>query len=187
MLSGGTDLDPAYFGEEPHPKLGEVVPDRDRAELLLLDAYLQARKPVLGICRGCQVMNAALGGTLLQDIPSQCPDALQHTQKAPRSHGSHLVRIREGSRLHGILGALEIRVNSFHHQAVRRAAPGLTVTAHALDGIVEAVERPGPPFFVGVQWHPEDMAGGDRYAAALFQSLVEACFSDARNKKTRES
>lgn len=168
VLSGGGDLDPVYWGEFPDPGCGEIDPLRDRFEVSLVRrAYLQ-NKAVLGICRGCQVLNAALGGTIWQDIKSP----MAHSQKAPRNHLFHDIFIEKGSNLENIVGDQHIRVNSFHHQAVKLPGNGLYISAMAPDGIAEAVESRESLFFIGVQWHPECLK--DDYSARLFSALTAA-------------
>jgi len=174
LLSGGVDLDPSHYGEDPLPGLGKVTPERDAFELALARRALAAGVPVLGICRGVQVLNVAAGGTLFQDLGSQLEKVLKHRQEAPRWHESHAVRLDPSSRMAAILGVTEARVNSFHHQAVRVVAPGLRAVAWAPDGVIEAVESVDGGFALGVQWHPEEM--WDRYPLHLkpFSALVEA-------------
>lgn len=174
LLTGGPDIDPGYYGEEPLPELGRITPERDRLEVLLVREYAAAGKPIFAICRGEQVLNVALGGSLYQDIYSQCR-TLQHSQKAPRSHLSHRVRTVEDSMVARIAGTTEFKVNSFHHQAVKEPAPGMRVTAKSEDGIVEAIESGSHRFVVGVQWHPEDTAGTDDVSRKLFEAFVRAC------------
>ncbi|WP_409340788.1 gamma-glutamyl-gamma-aminobutyrate hydrolase family protein [Paenibacillus sp. MBLB4367] len=174
LLSGGADVDPGYFGERPHRELGRVTPERDRVEIILAREFVKREKAIFAICRGIQVLNVALGGSLYQDIATQCPNTHQHTQRAPRCHLSHNVKAVEGSLLHKIAGVSAFKVNSFHHQAVKEPAPGLRVTASSDDGIVEAVEGEKHPFLLGVQWHPEDTAGTDEVSRKLFEAFVEA-------------
>jgi len=174
LLSGGGDIHPLYFGEEPHWKLGEVSPERDFFEVNLIRGILGTGKPVLGICRGIQVLNAALGGALYQDLQSQLPHSFQHRQEVPRSHPTHKIMVRENSRLARILGVTALRVNSLHHQAVKDAAPGLQPVAWAEDGVIEALEAPDHPFLLGVQWHPEALWETDQASAALFRAFVKA-------------
>lgn len=174
LLTGGPDIDPGYYGEEPLPELGRITPERDRLEVMLIREYAARNKPIFAICRGEQVLNVALGGTLYQDIYSQCR-TLQHSQKAPRSHLSHRVRAEEASIVGRIAGTREFKVNSFHHQAVKDAAPGMRITARSEDGVVEAIESDTHRFVVGVQWHPEDTAGVDDVSRKLFEAFVEAC------------
>lgn len=174
LLSGGGDLQPFLFGEEPHWKLGEFDPERDDFEIGMLRLMIDLGKPVLGICRGIQLLNVALGGTLYQDLASQLPSSLQHQQEAPRKCPTHFVTVIPDSRLATILGTTRLRVNSLHHQAIREAAPGLQVTARADDGVIEGMESPDQPWLLGVQWHPEGMWEHDQAAASLFRALVHA-------------
>ncbi|NOU96889.1 gamma-glutamyl-gamma-aminobutyrate hydrolase family protein [Paenibacillus sp. LMG 31456] len=177
LVTGGGDADPTLYGEEPLPQLGEVCPERDQFELLLITGVLKKNKPVLGICRGCQMINVAAGGDLFQDIYSQHQtQLLQHTQKAPRSHTSHYVDILENSLLHNIVQSSRFKVNSYHHQAVRSVAEGFEITARSSDGIIEAYESKKHRFVVGVQWHPENLVrSNDIYSQKLFNALVQAC------------
>jgi putative glutamine amidotransferase len=168
LLTGGGDIDPGRYGAQPHPRTGRVSAPRDAAELDLLDAATAAGLPVLGVCRGLQLLNVARGGTLCQHLP----DGAGHTP-APGTFGSHPVRVAAGTRLAGILGANGdgVDVPTAHHQAVDRLGEGLVATAWAEDGVVEAVEASaaGDPFLLAVQWHPE--AGAD---PRLIQALVAA-------------
>ena len=179
LFSGGSDVDPNRYGEWPSLALGEVTPMRDDFEQRLINAAVARKMPVLGICRGIQIMNVGLGGSLWQDLPSQfrtedgC-QPMQHSQKAPDAHHSHEVIVEPGSRLAEILGCTRLWVNTFHHQAVKAPAPGLQVAAHATDGVIEAIVHEELPYYVGVQWHPERYFDTDEHAAALFRSFVEA-------------
>ncbi len=175
LLSGGGDVCPALFGEQPHWKLGKFDPERDDFEIGMLRLMVDLGKPVLGICRGLQVINVALDGTLYQDLASQQPQSLQHMQDAPRRYPAHSVTLCQGSRLSDILGATRLQVNSLHHQAIKDVAPGLQATALADDGVIEGVEASGQPWLLGVQWHPEVMWEHDQAAASLFRALVSAC------------
>lgn len=174
LLSGGGEIHPVYFGEEPHWKLEEVSPERDYFEVMLTRSVLEANKPILGICRGIQVLNVVLGGTLYQDLQTQLPNSLQHQQKAPRKYPTHKIKIRENSYLAQVLGTTILQVNSLHHQAIKDVAPGLQVVAWAEDGVVEAVESFSYPFVLGVQWHPEAMGEDNEHTASLFRAFVEA-------------
>jgi putative glutamine amidotransferase len=174
LLSGGGDVHPSLFSEQPHWKLGEVDPERDDFEIRMLRLMIDLEKPVLGICRGIQVINVTLGGTLYQDLVSQQPQSLQHRQEAPRRYPTHSVTVRQGSKLSDILGATRLKVNSLHHQAIKDVASGLQVTARADDGVIEGVEALGHPWLLGVQWHPEGMWEYDPAAASLFRALVSA-------------
>jgi len=174
LLTGGVDVDPAYFGAEPLPGLGEVTPVRDRMEALLIRAMMARKKPILGICRGVQIMNAVLGGTLYQDLPREWKGQLQHAQKAPRQHMAHAVEVVGGTRLAAIYEDQTVPVNTFHHQAVAKVAPGFVACAHSSDGLVEAIEKPGDPFVLGVQWHPENLWRVHAGHRRLFAQFVEA-------------
>lgn len=172
LLAGGNDVDPALFHEEPIPQLGEVNPIRDRIELLLVPAFLRAEKPILCICRGIQTLNVALGGTLYQDLPSQyTAGALEnHSQEPPYSTPTHSVKVAPGTAFALIAQADMLQVNSMHHQAVKDVGPGLTVCARSESGVIEAVEMPGKPFVIGVQWHPERLT--DPASLRLFDRFV---------------
>ena len=183
ILSGGGDINPLYLGEEPLRELGGINPARDWHELMLVRLAANRQIPILGICRGIQVMTAALGGKLYQDIYKEASATLKHSQDTERHVCSHTVHIASESLLHRILGTEMLPVNSFHHQAVKEAAPGFAATAYSADGIIEAMESTQHKSMLGVQWHPECMIlGGDRSMLPLFEWLVgEACsFADAR-------
>jgi putative glutamine amidotransferase len=173
LLTGGGDIDPALFGEAPHPTLVEVSPLRDSFEATAARWALERRVPLLCICRGIQVLNVALGGSLYQDVGTEPGTTLTHSQKEPRDHPTHKVKVTPGSRLGEVLGADEVEVNSMHHQAIKRLGRGLTAVAWAPDQIVEGVELPAHPGFVlGVQWHPEELIGHSDAARRLFAALV---------------
>lgn len=175
LLTGGGDIDPFLFGEEPVPGLGSITPERDQLEMTLIREMLKLNKPILGICRGCQILAIAVGGSMFQDIYAQKEQPLlQHAQKAPRYHVSHLALIQEGSLLHRIMGEGQIKVNSFHHQAVRELPAGFRISGVATDGVIEAIESMENPFVIGVQWHPEDLYARHPQMLKLFQALVEA-------------
>jgi putative glutamine amidotransferase len=176
LVTGGSDFDPRAFGEQPHLKLGSVSPQRDHLDRVAIRYALDRPElPVLGICRGIQSLNVVAGGTLIQDVASQVPGALKHAQSAPGWYGTHDIEVSEGSLLREILGADRVSVNSFHHQAVREAAPGFEVSARTDDGVIEAIERREGVFCMGVQFHPELMAGRDARTAGLFRAFVAAC------------
>jgi len=176
LLSGGGDILPALFGEQDSGLLWFVDERRDRAELALARWALAEKLPLLAICRGIQVLNVATGGTLVQDIPTQVPDALSHSIIAgrPKSSVAHTVEVAAGSRLAALVGAGELGVNSAHHQAVKDVGTGLVVTARAPDGIIEGLEIPDHPFCLGVQWHPEAMVESHPVMRRLFEGLIEA-------------
>jgi putative glutamine amidotransferase len=165
------DIDPACYGEEPHPRLGPVNPLRTDFEIRLVRHALTRGLPVFGICGGSQVLNVALGGSLYQDIPSQVPKAFKHSGSPERAH---TVDIVPGTRLAAMLGTLEMRVNSLHHQAVKVPGQGMVVSASARDGVIEAVEMSNQPFVIGVQWHPERLFRDDEAAQRLFSAFVQA-------------
>lgn len=167
IFSGGGDLDPRYFGQSPCAMLGEVNPFRDEFEIKLAKKVLASGQAALGICRGCQILNVAAGGNLIQHLASE----LCHDQKAPRDYPIHDIFIASDSQLHRILGSDKISVNSFHHQAVDQPGDGLIRSAYAQDGTVEAIELRGDSFYLGVQWHPECMS--DQAAQRLFAALVQ--------------
>jgi len=179
LLSGGHDVHPAHFGEELHPKTVLVPPASDEVELTLARWSLDEGKPVLGICRGHQVLNVAAGGTLYQDLPSQYPASIDHTTKPDRPRGLpvHTITPVPGTRLAAIIGPDPLPVNTSHHQAVRDLAPAFVASAWASDGVLEGLERPGEAFCVGVQFHPEEMWQQEPRALALFRALVEAARS----------
>jgi len=180
LLSGGDDVDPAHYGETRHEKCGTITPGRDVAELALIPWAMDKGKPILAICRGIQVLNVALGGSLYQDIKAQIPGAHRHDwhRGHPRNYPAHVVEITAQARLAGLLGATSMPVNSLHHQAVKEVALRLIVAGRTPDGIVEAVEAEGHPFAIGVQWHPEELAGSDPRAEGLFDAFVQACRDD---------
>lgn len=174
LLSGGVDMDPVHQGDEPEYGLGEITPDRDHFEIALARAALEENKGVLAICRGMQLLNVVAGGTVYQDIYSEVSGPLKHSQDAPRWYPTHKIKIEAGSYLAGMLRAREIRVNSFHHQAVQRVAEGFRVTAEAEDGIIEAIESTKHAFVMGIQCHPEAMWERDPYFLRIFETFVEA-------------
>lgn len=176
LLAGGVDMEPGTFGEAPHPRLGRTDPARDQVELTLARWAIAEGKPLLGLCRGHQVLNVALGGTLYQDIESQVPGAIRHDYFPgfPRDYLAHHVTVTPGSRLHAAAGGATMPVNSMHHQAVKTLAPGLVATARAEDGVIEALESEGPGYLVGVQWHPEVFEKRDERTQRLFEGFITA-------------
>ncbi len=183
LVPGGLDVDPTRYGQAPHEACGPICELRDELECALIPRIVAADKPLLGICRGCQVINVALGGTLWQDLPSQ-PEAtpswrgpaLCHRQGKPYDNLVHAVAVQPNSLLDAALGGApeSLGANSLHHQCVRDVAPNLVASAWAPDGVIEAVEMPNARFVLGVQWHPEFLWRTDPRALALFEALVEA-------------
>ena len=174
LFSGGGDVHPERYASALHPKVDGIDLDRDRVELYAFQAVTQRQTPFLGICRGFQVINVALGGTLYEDILDQHPGGLDHRKgKNARDFLAHNVTVTPGSRLEKLVGNSSLPVNSMHHQGVRRLAPGLQATATAPDGIIEAFELQGYPFGMAVQWHPECLPD---YAEMrrLFEAFVQA-------------
>jgi putative glutamine amidotransferase len=172
LLTGGGDIE---FEGGDDALLIDVSPERDRLETALVKLAIRTNWPLLGICRGVQVMNVVLGGNLYIDIPTQFPTKLEHDTPLDQGRDfiTHEVTIETGTRLAGILGKNNLPVNSFHHQAVKEIAPDLRVSARASDGLVEGLELPGQRFFVGVQWHPECIQGLAEQKA-LFQAFIQA-------------
>ena len=177
LLTGGEDIDPMIYDEEPHADLGQVDPTRDTVELNLMKEFLALNKPIFGICRGLQMINVALGGNMYQDIYGQkTVTLLQHKQKAPTSHPSHFVQVEKGSLLESIAKMPELKVNSYHHQAVKKVPKPLRVSGVASDGIIEAIESTVHAFVLGVQWHPEALAQNkDAVSLRMFDAFIEKC------------
>jgi len=167
VLTGGEDVAPDRYGAAPHPRLGDVDPVRDAAELALIAAARARRLPILAICRGIQILNVALGGTLYQDLDSERPGSVPHSAETTR----HAVHVEAGSLLERTLGTRSATVNSRHHQAIRDLAPGLRAVAWADDGVIEGAEpaEKNEPWIVAVQWHPEDLT-----ERALFDGFARA-------------
>jgi putative glutamine amidotransferase len=178
LLSGGDDVDPALYGRSPHPKLRDVDRRRDEFELALVREALRRDRPVLAICRGQQVLNVALGGTLLQDIPSELGVVADHDASGERTERRHAVEVLAHTRLHAILGRSDLDVNSIHHQAVDRLGEGLAISARSpRDGVIEGIEVPGARFVLAVQWHPESFWNESDSFQCLFDAHAEACRS----------
>ncbi len=175
-LPGGPDLQPSIYGEEPHPQLGPTEPRVDAVELALVKAADRRGLPILGICRGMQVLNVARGGTLHQHLPDVVGEMLNHRQSEHGSNTTHRVETARHSRLRTVLGGPALEVNSFHHQAVQTLGSGLSATAWAQDGTIEAIEEPGERLVLGVQWHAEGLLAHD----PLFELLVDASAAAAQ-------
>lgn len=177
LLTGGGDIEPVEYNDTPiNDTLSGVKPVRDKAELLFSQWAVEADKPIIGICRGIQVLNVALGGNLYQDIPAQFETDVLHDSYGihPMDHYTHTVNIEPGSRLAAIVGKTEMPTNSRHHQSLKDLGEGLVVTATTPDSIIEAVERPQSQYCLAVQWHPESFSVKDPAMHALFTSFVEA-------------
>ncbi len=176
ILTNGEDVDPHSFNQDPDPNLEQTNEKRDKLEMALVKQAQQKKKPILGICRGNTILNVALGGTLIQDIPSRNPKAVNHNQKAARPEATHSIQIKEDSWLYKILHTSTFRVNSMHHQAIDQLGANLKEAALAPDGTVEAVEGISEsPVMWGVKWHPEEMASEDPTMQLLFEAFIKEC------------
>lgn len=178
LLTGGGDVDPVFYKEDPHPSFHDAEPGRDEFEIDLARRAMEVNLPLLAICRGTQVLNVAAGGSLVQDIPTTIETDLPHSIEQPKNEYAHGVTVAEGSRLRVALGAAvsaehSCRVNSRHHQSVGRVGRNLTASATARDGVVEAIEAPDADFCIGVQWHPENFWRTGEFTS-LFEAFVEA-------------
>ena len=178
LFTGGQDVSPKIYGEEPLEGLVDVCEKRDEMETAVLKAAIDLDKPVLGICRGIQFINAALGGTLYQDIPTQHPTQIDHHQTPPYDVSVHEVEIVKGSPLYKCLNTERLSVNSYHHQAVKDVAPGLKIMAAAEDGLVEGLYMPEHRFLWAVQWHPEFSFRKDENNRKIFKAFVDAARTD---------
>ncbi len=175
LFSGGYDINPDLYGGRPHPSIEGVDDSRDQLERHMVLAAAQSGKPFLGICRGIQIINVALGGDLYDDLLEHLPGSLQHeNHKLRRDYLAHRVSIETNSQLLNILASNQVQVNSLHHQGIRKLGDGLKVSASAPDGLIEAVELAGHPFGLGVQWHPEELQE-DPAMCNLFQTFITAC------------
>jgi putative glutamine amidotransferase len=172
-----TDVDPAYYGEDPHPRLGTVIPEKDETDLFVLAEAERLNLPVLAICYGIQVLNVSRGGSLIQDIEAQVENSLQHRQGQPVDRNSHSIRVETDSLLFDLAKAeADVRVNSHHHQAIRKTGETLRAIAWANDGVIEGIQDTRPERFVlGVQWHPELSWGTDDLSRAIFDMFVRRC------------
>ena len=175
LLPGSdSDVDPLRYGQQPHKQLGAVHTVKDETDLLVIEAAERRKIPILAICFGMQVLNVSRGGTLVQDIQSQVPEAIKHEQGAPRDRPSHRVRLLESSKLSKIGGSVDAIVNSHHHQAIESVGANLMATAWTTDGVIEALEDPRSDRFVmAVQWHPELGWERDDFSRRLFESFVK--------------
>ena len=175
VLTGGEDVDPARYGEQRHEKVRSVNVARDATEAALVEEARARGLPVLAICRGIQILNVALGGTLVQDIPSQCHTDIDHDEEGARNSRTHEVSIEPGSLIAGAVGTQHLSVNSFHHQSVKRVADGMKVTARSPDGVIEGIESTDEKWWVmGVQWHPEEMTdSAEPWDRGLFKAFAK--------------
>jgi len=175
VLTGGEDVDPARYGEQRHEKVRSVNVARDATEAALVEEARARGLPVLAICRGIQILNVALGGTLVQDIPSQCHTDIDHDEEGARNSRTHEVSIEPGSLIAGAVGTEHLSVNSFHHQSVKRVADGMKVTARSPDGVIEGIESTDEKWWVmGVQWHPEEMTdSAEPWDRGLFKAFAK--------------
>jgi putative glutamine amidotransferase len=194
FLPGGADVEPSSYGEERHPSCDRSDPARDRVELELVRWAMRDCKPVLGVCRGLQIINLAAGGTLVQDISAQRPNAIKHDyfpfrDGYRREHLAHTVRVTPGTRLDELMGtsSREFLVNSMHHQAIDRLGSGLVVSAVAPDGVIEGIETRENFFLVGVQWHPEVLVEGDSNTRRLFEEFISAAGDFRETRATVDS
>ena len=173
ILSGGYDVNPLEYGEQPRQELGQIVPEADYCHLQAARIASELGKPMLGICRGMQILNVAFGGTLYQDVVQV--SALKHVQNAKSYVPCHAVNLEEGTRLQQLFGRDRVMTNSFHHQAVKAVAPGFVASARTSDGVIEAIERPDGPLTLGVQWHPEMMARKAPEMKEFIKKFAGAC------------
>lgn len=191
LLPGSdSDVDPLLYGREPHRRLGSVHTIKDRTDMLALEEVEKRGLPLLAICFGMQALNVSRGGTLIQDIESELPEAIKHQQGAPRDRRSHRVRFLEGSLVRELAGGPEAFVNSHHHQAIERVGRELIATAWTADGLVEAVEDPrADRFALAVQWHPEIAWEEDDFSRRLFRRFVDAstAYKEAKAGQDEES
>jgi putative glutamine amidotransferase len=175
VLTGGGDLNPSLYGEPLHPRAHAPENDRDATELEMISAARELELPTLAICRGIQALNVALGGSLIQDIPSQLESDVAHDVRDGRRSRTHEVVVEPDSRLARAVGSTRIKVNSLHHQAIARIAPGLRATGHSADGVIEAVETADDWWVLGVQWHPEEMHDAEEsWDRGLFEAFARA-------------
>ena len=185
LFPGGKDLQPSLYGESPHPQLGAVEPQEDEVELTLAQWAIERDIPILGICRGMQLLNVALGGSLYQDIGSQVPDSLKHqNDDQPRSMIAHSIQVEAGSQMEHVLGSNEVWVNSLHHQAVKQPGKGVHISGHAEDGIAELLEVPDHCFLLAVQGHPEEIYTQETIWSHVFSAFASACTRYAIRRAT---
>lgn len=178
LFPGGQDVTPALYGQEKSPECGETCEDLDEMSKALFERILGTGKPILGICRGLQLLNVLLGGTLYQDLPTEHPSEVEHHMRPPYDAVTHSVEVAQDSPLHALLGRTSLGVNSYHHQAVRDLSPQLRAMARSEDGLVEAAWMPGKQFLWAFQWHPEFSYKTDESSRRIFKAFVNACAAD---------
>lgn len=184
IISGGGDVEPTHYQGTAHAAIEYVDPERDASEIRLAQMVVESGLPALNICRGAQVLNVALGGTLIEHLPDEVGDEIDH-RATPEGFVYHPVAVEPASHLAEIIGQVEINAASWHHQAVRWLAPGLKPVAFAADGTVEALEMPEHPWLIAVQWHPENLAGNDPVHQRIFDSLVVAAAQRAQQQMSK--
>lgn len=175
LFTGGVDIHPMRYGEEAGENIGEIQEHRDEFDFRVFHKVLQTAKPILAICRGAQLVNVALGGTLYQDIPSELDTKILHRQSEPKFSYSHDVKIKVGTPLYEMLGTEQIRANSFHHQAIKALGKGLEIMAVAEDGIIEGVYSPESRYIRAYQWHPERLVDKNAQNRMIFEDFIRAC------------
>jgi len=175
LLTGGVDIEPSAYGESCHPSVKRTSPERDEFEFKLTKTALQQKMPILGICRGLQVLNVVTGGSLFQDIPTMIGSQISHDDSKRQRHElAHQITVKTGSRLYEVLRMEKLWVNSFHHQSAKNLGHDLIPVAWADDGVIEVLELPNSHFVMGIQWHPESFWNRDQTFLALFQSFIAA-------------
>ena len=180
-LTGGTDIDPFYYNEDPNKNIGVIYPDRDEFEIALCKRAMEKKLPLLGVCRGCQLINIACGGTLYQDLNTEIENHVAHRRAAgtPFSAYIHSVAINESTILYDIYKSKKMLVNSSHHQCIKEVAADFIVSARAKDGIIEAIEHENGSFVLGVQWHPEAMFSVHTEAILIYERFIEECINNS--------
>ena len=175
FFTGGADVDPMRYGEERKETCGDIQYNRDKLEFRVLEKVMSTSKPILAVCRGAQLVNAALGGTLYQDIPSEIDTSISHRQSEPKFSFSHDINVMENTPLHTLAGVARIRGNSFHHQSIKTLGEGLEIMATSDDGVVEAAYLSGERYLRAYQWHPERLCESDKHNRLIFDDFIKAC------------